>query len=127
MPTAATQRLAFAIADSGSQLRLVKQHRKSPAQLQRGVGPCVLDQSPYKAGYSAFVALVAMYTIWEWLLKTYTAWLWNETVMYLPRMKRGREIDIYFTDSHPLLSKILNTNPTHFISSQVIGLAFNYT
>lgn len=48
-----------------------------------------LDQSPDQARYLAFVALVAMYTIWEWLLKTYTAWLWNEAVMYLQKMKRG--------------------------------------
>lgn len=89
MPTAATQGLAFAIADFGSELRLVKLHWKSPAQLQRGVEPCILDQSPSKAGYLAVVALVAMYTIWEWLLKTCTAWLWNEAGMYLYRMKRG--------------------------------------
>lgn len=42
-----------------------------------------------KLGYLALVGLVAMYTIWEWLVKTYTAWLWNEAVMYLQRKERG--------------------------------------
>lgn len=50
MPTAATQGLAFAIADFGSQLRHVKLPRKNPAQLQRVVEPCPLDQSSFKAG-----------------------------------------------------------------------------
>lgn len=50
MPTAASQGLAFAIADFGSQLRHVKLPRKNPAQLQRGVEPCTLDQSSFKVG-----------------------------------------------------------------------------